>query len=189
MNLFEFCEKYHISLAKARKMQKANVLRLDRDEDGRAAQIRFYLGRGQHLTLGQMSILLEEPSLLLDLGRHEDKAEEQLAEVGDVRGEAAPREVAAHCWGAATGKEPEAVAILVDWLRSILPAHPVSHYWVGLRLLWGTPANIRHYEVPRVPLALLQCRKHPDFAGWWHTVENRSRTQTLYHRPEKPFDL
>ncbi|MBA4161661.1 MAG: hypothetical protein C0515_06220 [Novosphingobium sp.] len=136
-----------------------------------------------------MSMLLEEPSLLLDLGRYANKAEEQLSEVGDVKGEAAPREVAAYCWGAATGKEPESVEILVEWLRLMIPAHPVSHYYVALRLLWGIPANIRHYEVPRIPLALLQCRKHPDFAGWWHKVENKSRIQTFYQRPEKLFDL
>lgn len=189
MNIFEFCEEFHISLTKARKMNKANVLRLDRDEDERAAQIRFYLSRGQHLTLGQMAMLLEEPSLLLDLGRYEGKAKEQLFEVGDVQSEAAPREVAAYCWEAATGKDPEAITILVDWLRSIIPAQPVSHYWVGLRLLWGTPANIRHYEVPRIPLTLLQCRKHPDFVGWWRKVENKGRPQTLYHRPDRSFDL
>jgi hypothetical protein len=29
MNIFEFCERFHISHAKAKKMNKAGVLRLD----------------------------------------------------------------------------------------------------------------------------------------------------------------
>ena len=78
MNLREFCEKFHISLSKARKMDKANALRLDRDEDERAAQIRFYLGRGQHLTLAQMLMLLLDPALLFDLGSV-DKGDSQTA--------------------------------------------------------------------------------------------------------------
>jgi hypothetical protein len=189
MNLFEYCERYHISVAKARRQMKDGVLRLDREENEQAAQMRFYLGRGQHLTLAHMVALLENSSILLDLGRYEERAEAQLAELGDVKGAAAPREVAAHITDARSGKEPESIAILVAWLRSVIPTHPVSHYWVALRLLWGLPENIRKYDVPRVPLALLQCRKHPDLAGWWRVVESRGRTQTIYQRPEKPFDL
>jgi hypothetical protein len=136
-----------------------------------------------------MLALLEDPSILFDLGRYEERAEAQLAELGDVKGEAAPREVAAHITDARSGKEPESIAVLIAWLRSVIPTRPVSHYWVSLRLLWGLPENIRKFDVPRVPLALLQCRKHPDLAGWWRVEDKGGRRQSFYQRPEMPFDL
>lgn len=192
MNIFEFCERFHISLAKARKMDKLGVLRLDENTPEPITEIRHWLSRGQPLTAAQLLELVESPSAVLDLGRYADRAQEQLDALGDVRSQVAPKLVAAHVTDAAKG-DAEAVAVLIGWLKEILPAKPVSHSFIAVRLLLGLAPNIRKYDVPRIPRALLNCRRHDDFAGWWRVENRKSRNVTIYQRPDKKtlanFDL
>jgi len=184
MNIFEFCERFHISLAKARKMNKAGVLRLDENTSEAITEIRHALSRGQPLTAAQLVELVESPSAVLDLGRYADKAQEQLDALGDARAQAAPKLVAAYVTDAAKG-DPEAVGVLLDWIKRILPAHPVSHSFIAVRLLLGLAPNIRQFDVPRIPRALLNCRRHDAFAGWWRVENRKSRNVTIYQRPDK----
>lgn len=188
MNLYEFCEKFRISLRKARKMDKAGVLRLDFDESEHGAEIRLQLRKGQPLTVAHLLYVVEQPAIMSELWPYDDKAKNQLAALGNVDDEAAPREVAAYIAEAARGDD-EAIGILVRWMKEKIPAEPVAHYWVATRLLMGLPANIRGYDVPRIRRALLNCRKSPDFRGWWRVEPIRSRRVTFYQRPEKLFDL
>ena len=58
MNLFEFTEKFKISLRKARAMEKAGVLRLDENTNERATEIRLLLSKGQPLTAAQLCELV-----------------------------------------------------------------------------------------------------------------------------------
>lgn len=184
MNIFEFCEHFHISLAKARKMNKAGILRLDENTSEAITEIRYALSRGQPLTAAQLVELVENPEGLVDLGRYASRAQDQLALLGDARGQAAPKLVAAYITDAAKG-DPEAVGVLLNWLKSILPTQPVSHSFIAVRLLLGLAPNIRKYDVPRIPRALLNCRRHDAFAGWWHVENRKNRNVTIYHRPDK----
>jgi hypothetical protein len=192
MNIFEFCERFHISLAKARKMNKAGVLRLDENTSETITEIRHALSRGQPLTAAQLVELVESPSAVLDLGRYAARAQDELDALGDARGQAAPKLVAAYVTDAAKG-DAEAVAVLIGWLKEILPASPVSHSFIAVRLLLGLAPNIRQFDVPRIPRALLNCRRHDAFAGWWHVEKRKSRNVTIYQRPDKKtlanFDL
>src|SRR5215213_3378556 len=115
MNIFEFCERFHISHAKAKKMDKAGVLRLDENTSEEIAEIRHILSRGQPLTAAHLCELVENPSGLLDLGRFASRAQGEIAALGDVRREAAPKLVAAYITDAAKN-EPEAVEALLGWL-------------------------------------------------------------------------
>lgn len=184
MNIFEFCERFHISLAKARKMNKAGVLRLDENTSEAITEIRHALSRGQPLTAAQLVELVESPSAVLDLGRYAARAQDELDALGDARTQAAPKLVAAYVTDAAKG-DPEAVGVLLDWLKRILPAHPVSHSFIAVRLLLGLAPNIRQFDVPRIPRALLNCRRHDAFAGWWRVEAKKSRNVTIYQRPDK----
>lgn len=191
MNLFEFCETFKVSLAKARKMDKAGVLRLDHNTSEAAQAIRHWLSNGQPLTAAMLCELIEQPGILLDLGKYADKARLELAALGDARKEAAPKLVAAHIADAARG-DRDAVLVLVDWIKGILPARPVGHSWIAARLLMGLPANVRKFDIPRVPRALLQCRKRPEFAGYWAIEARGAKTFTHYAKPKKglaKFDL
>ena len=192
MTLYEFCEKYHISLSKARRMDRDGVLRLDREENATAAEMRQCLARGQTLPAHHLMSLVEEPSLLLDLGRYAEKAEQQVSELGDVKNGTAPKEVVAYVSEAArpgSDEHAEAVEILVKWLKEIIPAKPVPHSYIAVRLLLGIPAPVRKFDIPRIPRAILNCRQHPDFKDWWRVVKTPSRNMTLYQRPKKLFDL
>lgn len=192
MNIFEFCERFHISLAKARKMNKAGVLRLDENTNERATEIRLLLSKGQPLTAAHLCAMIEEPGLVLDLGRYAGKAQEQLDVLGNAKAGAAPKQVAAYISEAARG-DREAVAVLVEWLKDIIPAKPVAHSFIAVRLLLGLAPSVRKFDVPRIPRALHECRKCEDFADWFELSYSGTRAKTFYRRPAKKpvatFDL
>lgn len=186
MNVFEFCESYHISLAKGRRIAKENPQWFD--ATGSAFDtIRATIANGDRLTALQLIDLIENPAGLLELGKYADKADDALAALGNPKGQVAPKEVVANIMEAAKG-EPEAVQILVDWLRSIIPeTHAVEHAFIATRLILGVPISLRKSEAPRIPRALLNARNHPDFADYWHVEKGVSRNKTVYQK--KGFDL
>lgn len=185
MNVFEFSEEFRLSLVKTRAIKKRYPQIFD-DNDSAVDAMRSYLAKGVGITTTQLVDLIENPSWLLSLGRYAEKAEQALAALGDPQGQVAPKEVVANIMEAAKG-EPEAVQILVDWLRSIIPASPVNHAFIATRLLLGIPATIRNSEASRIPRALLNARQHPDFANFWHLEKGVSRNKTVYQK--KGFDL
>lgn len=188
MNIYEFCEKFRISLGKAEKMRAAGVLLLDAGESKYGAVIRRQLSKGMALTVAQLLAMIEDSSILNELGRYAEKAQLQLAALGDVRNEVAPREVAAYISDAAR-RDKEAIGILVGWIKQILPAEPVTHDWIAVRLLLGLQANVRKFDIPRIKTALFYCRRCIAFEGWWRIEKRGSRPYTLYQRPEISFDL
>lgn len=171
MNIFEVSERHKISLKKLRAMDKDGLLRLDESASA-SDPIRATLMKGNPLPVSQLVQLVEEPSLLLDLGRYAADAERQLGTLGAKPG-GAPKPVAAAVTDAAKN-EPEAVAILIAWLKEIIPPRPVGHAYIAARLLLGIPPAIRKYEAPRIGRALLNCRNHPSFAGWWTVKEKNT---------------
>lgn len=186
MNVFEFCERYHISLTKGRRIAKENAHWFDESATATDA-LRSYLAKGVGITTMQLVDLIENPGWLLSLGRYAGKAEEALAALHNPRAQVAPKEVVANIMEAAKG-EAEAVQILIDWLCSIIPAaRPVDHAYIATRLILGIPANIREFEVPRIPRALLNARNHGAFAGFWHVEKGVSRNKTVYQN--KALDL
>lgn len=189
MNIFEIAEKFGISIYKLRKLEKAGHLLIDFGESEHGARIRYQMARGQPLTVGQQIEIVEDPSILRELGPYQTKAEKQLATLGDVRGEAAPIEVAAHISDAAMRRDKDSINVLICWMKAVIPVEPVNHNWLAVRLLMGIPANIRKFDVPRIQYALLNCRKSTDFEGWWRVEKIKSRKQTLYQRPDVRFDL
>jgi hypothetical protein len=188
MNVFEFSERYAISLTKTRKIAKDNPHWFDERTNEKGLDIRAWLSQGKLLTAAQLCTLIEAPSLLLDLGKYADKAESQISALGNVKNEIAPREVAAYITDAAKG-DADAVKVLVTWLRLILPAKPVNHAYIATRLLLGLPENVRAFDVPRVPRALLNCRRNPGFAGYWEIKKTLTRTATFYQKPKLALDL
>jgi len=178
MNIFEFCERYHISLAKARRIAKDNPAWFS-GTSSVFDHIRASLANGDRLTAQQLVELLEQPSGLLELGKYAGKAERELSALGKPL--AAPREVVANIMEAAKG-EPDALQILVNWLKSIIGDKPANHAFIAVRLLLGIPEGIRKYEGPRIPRALLNARNHPEFAGWWRVEKQGARNSTVYQK-------
>lgn len=184
MNIFDFCERFHISQRKAREMMKAGVLRLDENTSDELTSIRAYLRSGQNLSAVQLVYLLENPGELLMLGKYVDKASLLLSTLGDAKGEAAPRMTAALITDV-SGGDADAVSALVAWLKEVIPANRrVQHSYIAVRLLLGLDASARKYDAPRIPRALLYCRRDPSFAGWWRVERGSSRNVTYYQRPK-----
>lgn len=169
-------------------MYEADVLRLDEGESKYGAIIRSRLRKGQPLTVSQFLAMIEDPSILAVLGHYREKAERQLAALGNVGGEAAPLEVAAYISDAAR-RDIEAIRILVIWLKQIIPAEPVTHHWIAVRLLLGVPPKARKFDEPRIKDAMSWCRRSRDFKGWWRTEKRGSRSASIYQRPQRSFDL
>lgn len=188
-NIFEISEETGISLAKLRRMDKKGFLRLDTVENEVVTQLRHYLARNQQMSVKQLMWLIENPSAIIDLGGKAPRARAQLAALGDI--EPAPSTVTAYI-GDAARKDAEAVEILSQWLREVLPAKPVSHAWISVRLLLGTPVggNLRASNISLIPLALMNVRRQASFAGWFEIVPaGETRTTTFYSRPKNLLDL
>ncbi len=180
MNIFEVAEKFKISLKKLRAMEKAGLLRLDQSAAA-SDPIRATLIKGNPLPVSMLVQLVDEPALLLELGKYAPAAQSQVAALGKPERETAPKPVAASVTDAAKN-DPEAVALLCDWLRSIIPGRPVGHAYLASRLLLGIPASIRKFEGPRIGRALLNCRNNPALAGWWTVKPGASQNSTIYRK-------
>lgn len=187
-SIHEFASEFHISLGKAKRMEKKGWLRID-SATTPVDEIRMALKRGQRLTVAQLVELVERPAGLLELGKYAPKAEEQLAALQDPKTQAAPREVAANVLEAFQNQS-EAVEIIARWLASIIPARAVNHAYLATRLLLGVPENIRHFDVPHMQRVLMNCRAHPAMAGLCASVEGPSgRKTTIYQKNLAPLDL
>lgn len=190
MNPHEFADKWKLSAKKVRQMIKADDWPSETD-DPRTDAIRHLIAKGQPLTAAMLCELVESPAALLKLGRYAERASEQIDALGKAQAQAAPKEVTAYIADAARANG-EAVAILIDWLKSIIPAHQVDHSFIAVRLLLGLAPSIRKFEIAKIPRALHQCRQHPDFAGWFAAVPHGTRNKTFYKKPKKQvaqFDL
>lgn len=181
MNIFDISEKAKVSVKALRRLDKLGVLRHDESTtelDGIRATIKM----GNRLNVGQLVYLVENAGALLELGKYASKAEIQLAELDKPATQVAPREVAAQIL-AAFEKEPEAVAEIVRWLKTVIPSHPVGHSYVAARLLLGVPVANRVHDIPRLQRVMMNCRDDPTFAGWWRKERGVSQSKTIYQKP------
>lgn len=191
MNIFEFAEKYKISVPKTRKIAKDFPAIFDGSNDPISGKIKHYIGRSQPLSADMLCRLVEHPSLIITLDKYADTAQSQVDALRNPKLEIAPPEITAIIGEASKG-EADAVHALTLWLQNVIPAERVMHSYIGVRLLLGVHVNSRQYEIPRIPRALLQCRKYEQFAGWWSVENFNGRNTTFYQRPKKPvakFDL
>lgn len=180
MNIFEVSEKHKISLKKLRAMEKDNLLRLDESASA-SDPIRATLQNGDRLSAWQLVQLVEEPALVLELGKYTAAAASQVDELGHPERQPATKPAAAAITDAAKN-DPEAVAVLCDWLKSVIPSRPVGHAYLATRILLGIPPALRKSEAPRIGRALLNCRNSPALAGWWKVKPGVSQNSTVYQK-------
>lgn len=184
MNIFELSDKSGIAVKRLRILDKLGALRHDASTTP-TDEILATLKGGNRLNVGQLVYLVENRGELLELGKYTDKARAQLAEIGNTTGQGAPREIASQILEAFE-REPAAVAALVAWAKTIIPARPVGHAFIAARLLLGVPKATRGYDAPRLRRVMLNCREHPEFAGWWKHEKiqgtKKSRNRTIYQK-------
>lgn len=184
MDIYQISDKFNVSAAKLRKLDKAGLLRTN-PENSIATEIRYYLGKGKQLTVKQLVALLDNPALLFDLGNRAHQAEMQLRSLGRCQDEKAPLEIVAEIDQAARG-DLNVVAKILPWLKEIIPATgTVGHHYIAVRLVLGSLPGLREYNAARISPALLNCRRHPNFSGWWNVSNGASR----YFQPCGGYDL
>ena len=188
MNIFEVAEEFKISLKKLQRMDKRGILRLDGNATA-ADAMRLKLINGDALPVWMVVQLIEEPALVLELGKYAGEAQSLLNTLGKPKQEAAPVEVAAAIPDAAKN-DPGQVAILIAWLKETIPARPVGHAYLASRILLGIAPAARKFEAPRIGRALLNCRNSPTMAGWHRTIAGPSQNSTVYQKGANlPLDL
>lgn len=188
MTIYEFSEKYKISLKKSRTLYRAGILLIDESENPIAEEMRYSLAHNQHLSTQHLLALIDNPKLAWPLGSYRKKAQALVTQLGDLSGAAAPREVSLNVLGA-SGGEPQAVAMLIEWLKQTVPAWSVGHHYVAVRLALGCDPISRLLITRRIPRALQICCRQPSFAGWWKNEKYGSRNRVRYCRPRMKFDL
>jgi hypothetical protein len=136
--------------------------------------------------VARLLALIDAPDLLDELGavrpRYASRAREQIRALGDMSHGMAPRDVTAAIPGAARGDDDESLKI-ADWLKGILPAAPVAHAWIVVRLLKPLNEFMRGQSAPLISPALLNMRKLPEFAGYWRSEKIGTRNQIRYFQP------
>jgi alkylated DNA nucleotide flippase Atl1 len=183
MNIHEFCQRFKVSQRKAREMEKAGVLTLDPVDVDSVADIRGALLRGNPLSALMLVRLVEDPALFeLIGGAPGQRAKAAVNDLAFVI--AAPDALIASIPEAAYGK-PEAVELLASWIKSMLPTGKlVTHPYIAVRLLKGTPAHMREDMARKINSALGHVRRSGALDGWWRVVKADGRPVTLYQRPQ-----
>lgn len=161
MNIREISAKSGVGVKALAKLERMGVLKVDA-ENMLAAEIRFHLARSKTLTVAYMLALLDDPSLLEDLGNYQDRAKRQIAALGNVKESVAPNAIRAYVRDAGQGS-PTAAQCIATWARSIAPAGGVSYHWLAVRLLIGAPENLMQEDLRAMRFALLNVRKFFDF--------------------------
>lgn len=188
MNIFEIHEKSGVSLRALRKLEKLSVLKLEA-VNPMVEKMAYMLGKSQQLPVDALAALVEDPGLLVELGRYAGEAEFQVSSLGKVDRDIAPADVAAEIEQAAKGDDG-AVKKLAGWLKGIIPTDcAVGHHFVAVRLLLGVPETLRKYAYSRLGRALLNVRRHKSFEGWSSYDTSGHHKVSRYHRPAKDFDL
>jgi hypothetical protein len=174
--------KYTISIRKLRRLERDGHLRVDNTESAVVSEMRSYLNKGNPLPAKHLLTLYETPLIRMELGKQIPKADAELAALGDARSGAAPYELVASIPDAAE-KDPVSIFNLTAWLMRSIPAQPVNHAWIAVRLLINCPESLRTQIAPLIPRAMLYCRGVPEFAAWWRVENASGKNSTIYQRP------
>jgi hypothetical protein len=190
MNIYQLSTRSGIPVTKLRKLEKLKALQVDEAPEFLDTLI-FHMRGNRTLSVAHLLMLRDQPALLDDLRaekpRYASRAREQLTALGDVSAHMAPRDVTAAIRGASRGDD-DASLVIVDWLKTILPAAPVPHAWVAARLLAPLNEFVRGEAAPLLSPALLNVRKLPELAGWWHSKKIGTRSVIEYFRHWSEFN-
>ncbi|WP_447930715.1 hypothetical protein [Sphingopyxis fribergensis] len=189
MNIYEIATKFDLSIRKVRRMEKAGIFKKSGSEDSIVSKMSYALGKGNRLSAINLAALVEDSNLVYELGPYFEKADEQVRNLGNVRDE-----IAQDAWAhvdLAANDDPAAVERMIRWMKSVIPHdHEVPYEYLAVRILLAKTGGVRKYLAARMPRAILNCRKNPDFANWVALKPNKyGHNATVFRRPEIPYDL
>lgn len=182
--------KTGISIRTLKKMERLGFLKTTKPQNPETARMEWTLRKGNPLSVINLLRLIENPDLIFELGEYTDKAESQVAALGDAKGEAAQPSIATVIDSAARD-DPEYVEALAQWMMIAIPlGRDVPHHYLAVRALLGVSVNLRPYLAGRIARAFQNVRETPSFYGWFTFKTTRyARNATFYHRPKFEFDL
>lgn len=189
MGAHDLAAKYNVSVKLIRRMIAGGDLPRG-GKDDLASEIRARLSNDDdQLSVEQLLALLANRRIIDDLGVHKRRAREQLLELGDVKPSAAPPHVTA-CIPAAASGDPESVAIIIAWIKNVLPPQGAVRYqWLGVRFLIGRWPDLRKSDFTHLALAMKHVCARSDFKDWWSKIPVGSQNPRIFHRPKLIFDL
>lgn len=187
MNIFEIAEKFHLSVTKVKRMEKAGVL-IATGPDGHpmAPAMRLNLSNKQPLSVDQLCVLIQHPGVIAELRGRQSDARDQIAALGDYAADKPAAQLVTDFVDAGTG-DAKAIARMIDWLKQILPDRgAVNHQWVAVRAVQHITNHLARQDlIYRFSMALKNCRKHPDFQDWYHVETIAWQKRTIYFRPDR----
>jgi hypothetical protein len=191
MNIFEIAEKFNLSIAKVKRMEKAGLLVATGNEGHPLAPtMRQTLINRRPLSAEQLLVLVQEPTVIAELRQRQGDARAQIAALGDFKADK-PEPSFFPVIVDAAGFDDAAQRKLIAWLQGILPGEPVAHAWIAVRVAQGVRAGSGRDELLNtLTKALANCRKHEAFKGWYGSTSLAGKSRAFYFNPnKKEFDL
>lgn len=189
-DIYQISLKHGLSIKKLKIMERDGFLRTTKSENPEISQMIYTYKKGNNLSAFNLAILIENPDWIAELGSYSKRARKQIAELGDVKGQAANPSIANEI-DRAFDKIPEYVAALELSIKNVIPPdREVSHHYVAVRLLLSASVHSRRYVSGRIMGAFQNVKAKPSFADWFtRRPAPYARNATFYHRPKKKFDL
>jgi hypothetical protein len=189
--IYEIAKKYRITAKKLRKLERAGFLVAD-PLPPPVHPIALSFRKNRRLSVREITHLVAHPGTYKMLGKWREAVAAHVKQAIGDNPEPAPTEIACEVIGVKIGEQRSA-DILADWIKATLPEFGgVGHAWLGTRLLLG----VYKYESARdeyatyLNRALKAVQQLPSFEGWWHVETiDRGHTATIYHRPNRQYDL
>lgn len=183
--LHDLSDEFRIPVRKLRALSKAGWLTLEDKGRDPVAQMRYYLQRGQRLSVEQLLSLSRDPSLFEGLEKYTREAKRQVGALGNVAENAIPAAQAYTmiCGGAFA--DADMLPRFGDWLCSVIPSEGCGYHYLAARMLWNV-AQAQFAECYAfTPRAVVNARKLPALAEYLAPDDNGMRFQI----PQKSFDL
>lgn len=188
MNIFEIAEKFNLSVAKVKRMEKSGCL-VATGSDGHplAHLMRDSLSHKRPLSVEQLLVLIQQPTVMAELRKKQQDARAQIAALGDFKAHKPAPGLFATIDGAAQFDEASQRK-LIDWLKLILPPEPVPHAWIAVRVAQDvSEGDGRDKLLAQLTKALANIRKHEAFAGWSSVAFVAGQNRTFYSQPAQNF--
>lgn len=192
MDVYDIHKKTGIKLRTLKKLEDLGLLKADPEREGFAEyrKIKENLRAGRRLSAKQCLLLIknsEWPGLDLytvQVNRHIDA-------LGDVEGEALPKDNGPHVWGAAR-REPDSMAILAAWIigltntsRGFMLGMEQSHAYIVTRMLFNHTEQALETDLPLANGAMLRLRQSGLLNGYF----TKHESGVISYHKKKEFDL
>lgn len=184
MDIREFCQRFKISLRKAREMQKDGYINLEASpEEHRLWRARRYLHQNAPLPALTLVELVENPEMVEKLG---EKAAKQIEALDKPKDSLAPRIVSGCIIEASEGDRQE-IERLAAWMRDATPDHPVQYGYFAVRILLNILPPVREKSHKQLLKAIKEARKTDTLAGYFRIDNSGARSKTIYQKPKNPL--